>query len=445
MFAAGNMPGHTIYYVAADGNDNNSGLTKATPWLSIAKVNAAATLPDGEVLFNGGDTFAGTLAPTRSGTPGHPITYGSYGTGARPVIDGTGGNCAFYIADNYHDLRFEHLDFKYSTGAYSTIYCYDAHDIYFYDCIMRDAGARHGISINKSAHTVYNITVDSCELKDNYLSGTYTGSLTSYNILFKNCVAHNNGHSVDGDHGFYVAGGVTLDNCTAYSNSGGGFKMNDNENEPSNYPIVKNCTSYSNNYGIIFTHKNALAYNNLVYSSLTANVLMYGNTWGGYKCYFNTLVNAVSASYRGSFMFAGGFSPTSDIRNNLFIQDAAVVTKGNLHFDVGLGMSSYDDVMDYNVYYYSSTNPTTQHIIYSTLDVGAELKDWLEWRTAGGEPHGTMLTSTPDFVTRYTDLHPADAGDLKGKGVAIAGYELDKDGNARANPPTPGCYEEAAA
>jgi len=432
-----------IYYVDATGGDDEAdGLSEENAWKTITKVNAATLLSGESVLFKCGETFSGQLAPTDSGVSGSPITFGSYGTGAKPIITAP-ATCSFYLNDDYHHLWIEGIDFSGSAGSYSTIYCYDAHDIYFKDCIARDAGARHGISCNGSAHTVYNITFDGCEMKDNAKSGTYTGTLTSHDILFTNCTAHDNGSNADADHGFYIGGGVICDGCTAYDNSGGGFKMNDNEVQPYQYPITRNCVSHGNNYGIIFTHKNALAHDNLVYGSLTANILVYGNTWGGYKAYFNTLVNAVSASYRGSFLFTAGLSPSCDFRNNLLIQDAAVVTKANLHFDGALGMASYDDAFDYNVYYYSSSSPTTQSIIWDGSL--AATKNWTNWRAAGAEAHGTLLTSTPDFVTRYTDCHPADAGDLKGKGVAISGYGTDKDGNARADPPTPGCYEEAAA
>ena len=52
----------------------------------------------------------------------------------------------------------------------------------------------------------------------------------------------------------------------------------------------------------------------------------------------------------------------------------------------------------------------------------------------------------PGFVTRYSDFHPANAGNLDGHdGVAIVGYMTDMDGNACADPPNMGCYEEASA
>jgi hypothetical protein len=79
----------TTYYVDADAASGGDGLSPATAWNSLATVNAAPLLPDDQVLFQRGDTWRGTLAPTRSGTAGHNILFGAYGTGAKPRILGS--------------------------------------------------------------------------------------------------------------------------------------------------------------------------------------------------------------------------------------------------------------------------------------------------------------------------------------------------------------------
>ncbi|MEI8273962.1 MAG: hypothetical protein WCG08_15210, partial [Paludibacter sp.] len=74
----------TNYYVSATGNDTADGLTTATPWQSIAKLNAVfSTIPAGSSIYiNRGDKFYGTLTIAKSGTSGNPITISAYGTGA---------------------------------------------------------------------------------------------------------------------------------------------------------------------------------------------------------------------------------------------------------------------------------------------------------------------------------------------------------------------------
>ncbi len=98
------------YYVANSGNDANDGLSPATAWKTIGKVNASTALfvPGTSILLNRGDVFRDdyinlentvvstptngvTLAnapPAISGTAASPITIGAYGTGANPLLDG---------------------------------------------------------------------------------------------------------------------------------------------------------------------------------------------------------------------------------------------------------------------------------------------------------------------------------------------------------------------
>jgi parallel beta-helix repeat protein len=80
----------TTYYVAANGNDSNSGTSSSTPWKSVAKVNASfSSMNAGDnVLFNMGDVFYGSLIVNKSGTANAPITIGAYGSGNKPVITG---------------------------------------------------------------------------------------------------------------------------------------------------------------------------------------------------------------------------------------------------------------------------------------------------------------------------------------------------------------------
>lgn len=71
------------YYISSKGFDTNSGLTSATPWKSIAKINATSFRAGDSILFKRGELFYGTLTPATSG-----ITIAAYGTGANPIITG---------------------------------------------------------------------------------------------------------------------------------------------------------------------------------------------------------------------------------------------------------------------------------------------------------------------------------------------------------------------
>lgn len=78
------------YYISKTGSNINNGLTPATAWQTIAKVNASfnAILPGDSILFKCGDTFYGSVVIAKSGTSSLPIVISSYGAGAKPIISG---------------------------------------------------------------------------------------------------------------------------------------------------------------------------------------------------------------------------------------------------------------------------------------------------------------------------------------------------------------------
>jgi hypothetical protein len=78
----------TFYVSATGGNDANDGLSSATPWKTISKVNSATFQPGDSILLKSGDLWREQLAPPSSGTSGSVITFGSYSSGAKPVISG---------------------------------------------------------------------------------------------------------------------------------------------------------------------------------------------------------------------------------------------------------------------------------------------------------------------------------------------------------------------
>ncbi|MFA6004680.1 MAG: right-handed parallel beta-helix repeat-containing protein, partial [Elusimicrobiota bacterium] len=72
------------YYVSAAGSDSNDGLSTATPWKTIAKVNAKTFVSGDKILFRSGDDFSGQINLNQAG-----VTLGAYGAGAKPIISGT--------------------------------------------------------------------------------------------------------------------------------------------------------------------------------------------------------------------------------------------------------------------------------------------------------------------------------------------------------------------
>ena len=92
LLVAANYAYATDYYFSStSGNDSRTAsqaTNQATPWRSIDKLNSimGSLQPGDRVLFQRGDTFYGNIKLNKSGASGRPITFGAYGSGARPII-----------------------------------------------------------------------------------------------------------------------------------------------------------------------------------------------------------------------------------------------------------------------------------------------------------------------------------------------------------------------
>ncbi len=87
----------TTYYVDPSSASGTANGQLATPWKTLAQVssNMGSFQPGDFILFKRGETFSGTLTVSRSGTISAPITFGAYGSGAKPKFTGTGSTITF--------------------------------------------------------------------------------------------------------------------------------------------------------------------------------------------------------------------------------------------------------------------------------------------------------------------------------------------------------------
>jgi len=79
----------TTYYVKNNGDDSKSGASNGQAWKTIAKVNASSFNAGDIILFKKGDEWRETLTIPSSGSSGSQITFGAYGTGVDPIINGS--------------------------------------------------------------------------------------------------------------------------------------------------------------------------------------------------------------------------------------------------------------------------------------------------------------------------------------------------------------------
>jgi len=91
----------TAYYISADGNDNNDGLSPETAWQTLKKVSEscgdgenAILQPGDAVFFRRGDIFRETRSQVNSALAimVDQITFSAYGEGDKPIITGSKEN-----------------------------------------------------------------------------------------------------------------------------------------------------------------------------------------------------------------------------------------------------------------------------------------------------------------------------------------------------------------
>lgn len=78
----------TTYYVSPTGNDASNGTSPATAWQTIDRANQCSLQPGDQLLFQRGGHFRGQIIWGNSGSSSSPVTYGAYGNGDDPIIDG---------------------------------------------------------------------------------------------------------------------------------------------------------------------------------------------------------------------------------------------------------------------------------------------------------------------------------------------------------------------
>lgn len=102
------VPG-TKYFVSADGDDDNDGLSESTPWKSLKKVSDALLESGDGVFFKRGDLFRGCVYAKEG------VSYGAYGSGEKPRIYGWDYSLAHSllwecVGDNIYKLKNKILD-----------------------------------------------------------------------------------------------------------------------------------------------------------------------------------------------------------------------------------------------------------------------------------------------------------------------------------------------
>lgn len=184
------------YYISPQGSDTNSGNSPDQAWKSILKVNQIDFEPGDHILFEGGNSFTGTvqLKASDTGTETRRVYVSSYGNGRATVnaTTGTGLNA--------------------NQCKYITI-----KNINFIGDGRKTGNVGDGISLSSCS----DIQIDSVDVSGFQHSGLIT-KLTGKNFRFTNINAHNNGFAGISISGYSKTSqsNIYIGYCTADNNPG---------------------------------------------------------------------------------------------------------------------------------------------------------------------------------------------------------------------------------
>ncbi|TGE08500.1 right-handed parallel beta-helix repeat-containing protein [Hymenobacter fodinae] len=204
----------TTYFVSPSGNDSYDGTSVQTAWQSINRVNQAVLQPGDKVLFEGAQTFSGTIDANERGTPEKPIVYSSYGKETAIISSGIQQG---FIAFNTDAIEIRRLKFM-GAGRDSN----QAAGVFFYreENTPTTTPFRHILidSLEVSGYQSYGIVVGS-----HSAAVSFWGFAYGYDdVRITNTITHDNGDTgifsygatLHAHHNWYVA------NCKSYNNSG---------------------------------------------------------------------------------------------------------------------------------------------------------------------------------------------------------------------------------
>lgn len=108
LFVSAVLLHSATYYLSNSGNNSNNGTSTSTPWRTISKLDSALTYSvisqNDSILFNRGDRFFGQISLV-SGMP-IGLFFSAYGTGEKPIIDGSVKSFIFPNDCSYLDGKY---------------------------------------------------------------------------------------------------------------------------------------------------------------------------------------------------------------------------------------------------------------------------------------------------------------------------------------------------
>ncbi|UCE73642.1 MAG: right-handed parallel beta-helix repeat-containing protein, partial [Methanomassiliicoccales archaeon] len=428
----------TVYYVNITGGDDSSlGTSEATAWKTIAKVNSQSFSPGDKILFKRGEVWREPLIIPSSGTAGSPITFGAYGNGNKPVINGAnatnawrnlGSNIWYVISVNEpSQIFFNGVRGNKQTSPTKIISEYDWYWDNGFLCVYSvsnpdTAYANQGVEISDSSGescitvngkdyiTIENLELknpqchginiwnsDNCIIQDCLISrttkrgiyaGCGTGNHSNYGTIRRNTIHHCGVELSTPEHGIYIDKGCNswkIYKNEVYScwNSGIMILGNNDVKIYQNY-LHENNVEHSDGHGDIYLSawdaniSNANVYYNIIKTD-TYSIRCEHN--GSHTISANIYNNVIygNGSSSKSYIVYLRYTKGTNFKNNIILSN----TKYTFYFDDNSNLST-----NYNCYFGWSDSANMGY-----NETG--FVSWAEWNTK----EINSINSNPLFVS----------------------------------------------
>ncbi len=306
----------TNYYISTDGNDMNNGITYATAWKTVAKVNSSIFEAGDSILFNRGDIWREQLNVPSSGSVISPIVFGAYGIGKLPIISGadlltnwskiSSTIWRTICPTNPYDVDFNGaLGKEQSSKSFLTTegdYYWEAGYLYIFtsynpSAITIESYVRNnGIRSENKSYIIYQDLKITQTISEGIFHSAYGG--TASGVIMRRLEVGHLGFSSYAKGGIYANGistsmsNVLIENCTIYECGWNGITSTPPTSYSSNNVIIKNNNIYNNYHNGVdskvtggFNLTNLIINGNLIENNHGAqsNGILITQIFGDYK------------------------------------------------------------------------------------------------------------------------------------------------------------------
>jgi len=443
----------TTYYVATAGDDEAAGTT-GVPWKTITKVNAASFSAGDSILFNKGDTWTGTQLTV----PHDSLYFSSYGTGAKPVIDGNNSlqygiymsNKSYVTIDGFIIKKFRKNSVatyavSISGGSYDTVKNCDISEVYyatnpFYDTPSVGTDAHDwehqycgGIEMGSDGGEISGNIIRDCGMQGiNYGTGGTTlksnlmlihdNEITNCNIFIRVSTSS-------------VSSGIAIQNVKIYNNYLHDFNNYYRCNAWHRDGIQIFCTPFTSIPGNTASFDNFEIYNNyfadyvnhttgatawLYIEYRCTNFKIHHNVFGQGCGYYTIRVKTYTDSYiAGHEFYNNTIGSMFDTSYDLYALDCdnalGCKIKNNILFTQRIAYAAPD--VDASNGFEADNNLICRldgHPDYGVASIYGGLKEFAELQAAGLDTH-SILVSAANYNTVMVNCtaNPAVANDFK--------------------------------